>query len=323
MSNAELVSRFQDHLGETLLDQLVNEQRDSLFAGMSNADIIASFQEYLGDLLLKRLTEVVGERFPGERPNLCIGGGCALNIKWNSVIRNSGIFRDVWVPPFPNDAGAAIGTAACELFRTAESPALEWGVYAGPMVTEGELPEGWTVRPCDERQLAELLHVEGEPVVVLSGRAELGPRALGNRSILAPAVDAGMKKRLNEMKERADYRPVAPLCLTERAPEIFDPGTPDLYMLFDHQMRPGWAEKVPAIVHLDNSARLQTIDSSVDSAAARILREYERISGIPVLCNTSANYNGSGFFPDVASAARWGRTRYVWSDGRLYVNPGR
>ncbi|WP_392667958.1 carbamoyltransferase N-terminal domain-containing protein [Streptomyces sp. LN785] len=303
------------------LGERVVAERDTLFPGMTNADIIATFQEYLGKLLLDRLADVVKKRFMGQRLNLCLGGGCALNIKWNSIIRNSGLFRDVWVPPFPNDAGAAIGTATCEMYRQTEHLALEWNVYSGPMVAEGPLPEGWTVRQCDERELAELLHAEGEPVVVLSGRAELGPRALGNRSILAPAVDPGMKKRLNEIKNRADYRPVAPLCLTDRAADIFDPGTPDRYMLFDHQMRPGWAERIPAIVHLDGSARLQTIDASTDSAAARILTEYERISGIPVLCNTSANLNGSGFFPDVSSAARWGGTRYVWSEGRLYTNP--
>ncbi len=305
-----------DEIGER-----VAAERDELFPGLSNADIIATFQEYLGELLLERLSGLVKKRFMGQRLNLCLGGGCALNIKWNSVIRNSGLFRDVWIPPFPNDAGAAIGTAACELFRQGQPLALDWDVYSGPRVTEGELPAGWTSQPCDERQLAELLHTEGEPVVVLSGRAELGPRALGNRSILAPAVDPGMKKRLNDIKHRADYRPVAPLCLTERSGEVFDPGTPDRYMLFDHQMRPGWAERVPAIVHLDGSARLQTIDAGVDCAAARVLVEYERISGIPVLCNTSANLNGSGFFPDVASAARWGRTRYVWSEGTLYTNP--
>ncbi|MCF3135736.1 carbamoyltransferase N-terminal domain-containing protein [Streptomyces olivochromogenes] len=303
------------------LGQRVTAERDRLFPGMTNADIIATFQEYLGRLLLARLSDVVRKRFMGQKLNLCLGGGCALNIKWNSVIRNSGLFRDVWVPPFPNDAGAAIGTAACELYRQTDHLALEWNVYSGPLVTEGELPAGWTVRACDERELAQLLHTEGEPVVVLSGRAELGPRALGNRSILAPAVDPGMKKRLNEVKNRADYRPVAPLCLTDRAADIFDPGTPDRYMLFDHKMRPGWAERVPAIVHLDDTARLQTIDTSVDCAAARILFEYDRISGIPVLCNTSANLNGSGFFPDVASAARWGHTKYVWSEGRLYTNP--
>ncbi|MET8976725.1 carbamoyltransferase N-terminal domain-containing protein [Streptomyces sp. NPDC004539] len=303
-----------------MLGDKVAANRDELLPGLSNADLIATYQAYIGHHLLDRLTTAVRSRFPDGAHNLVLGGGCALNIKWNSAIRASGVFREVFVPPFPNDAGAAIGTAACEMFRSGRS-ALEWDVYSGPRVTTGTLPDGWRAEPCDERRLAALLHTEGEPVVVLSGRAELGPRALGNRSILAPATDAGMKDRLNDVKNRASYRPVAPICLEERAAEVFDPGTPDPYMIFEHRMRPGWAERVPAVVHLDGTARLQTISSARDTAAARILGAYAEISGVPVLCNTSANLEGRGFFPDVASAARWGKTRYIWSEGTLFTNP--
>ncbi|WP_431926375.1 carbamoyltransferase N-terminal domain-containing protein [Nonomuraea jabiensis] len=302
-----------------VLGEKVASNRDELMPGMSNADIIATFQAYLGDQLLRRLTNVVHRRYPGRLMNLALGGGCALNIKWNTLLRASGIFKDVFVPPFPNDAGAAIGTAACESFRHG-TVALEWDVYSGPQLVPGPVPDGWSAQPCDERQLALMLHTEGEPVVVLSGRAELGPRSLGNRSILAPATDPGMKTRLNEIKNRADYRPVAPICLEARAPEVFVPGSPDPHMLFEHRMRPGWAERVPAIVHLDGTARLQTINEHSHSAAARILQAYAEISGIPVLCNTSANFEGRGFFPDVASAARWGGTRYIWSEKLLYTN---
>jgi carbamoyltransferase len=304
--------------------------RDELFPGLSNADLIATFQAYLGGLLLRSLAaaerEFRARRWPSHgasyRPNLVIAGGCALNIKWNSILRDSGLFEEIWIPPFPNDSGAAIGTASCEMFRAGGQLALDWGVYAGPVLGIGDVPEGWHGRPCTERQLAELLHREGEPVVVLSGRAEIGPRALGNRSILAPATEAGMKDRLNAMKGRADYRPVAPVCLASRAAEVFSPGNSDPYMLFEHRPRAGWAERIPSVLHLDGTARLQTIDASADSPTGRILADYERVSGIPVLCNTSANFNGRGFFPDVASAARWGGTRYIWASGRLYTAGG-
>ena len=298
----------------------VASNRDELMPGMSDGDIIATFQDYLGLRLLNQLTAIVERRFPGRQMNLVLGGGCALNIKWNTLIRASGLFRDVFAPPFPNDAGAAIGTAACESFHR-RNPALEWDVYSGPALVAAPVPDGWQTQACDERRLAHLLHTEGEPVVVLSGRAELGPRALGNRSILAPATDPGMKARLNEIKNRADYRPVAPICLESRAREVFTPGTPDPYMLFEHRMLPGWAERVPAVVHLDGTARLQTLGDGNHTAAARILAAYSEISGVPVLCNTSANLEGCGFFPDVASAARWGGTRYIWSEGVLYTNP--
>lgn len=303
------------------LGREVAAKRDQLLPGLSNADVIATFQAYLGELLLSELTALLKQRFPDRRLNLALGGGCAMNIKWNSLLRSSGLFREIWIPPFPNDSGAAIGTAACEMFREGRQLALDWNVYSGPRLTDDRLPDGWKVRPCDEGRLASLLHTEGEPVVVLSGRAEIGPRALGNRSILAPATSPGMKDRLNAIKGRAKYRPVAPICLTTRAAEVFTPGNADLYMLFEHRMRGQWARRLPAVTHLDGTARLQTIDPSTNSVSGRILAEYERVSGIPVLCNTSANENGRGFFPDVAAAARWGRTRYIWSEGELYTNP--
>jgi carbamoyltransferase len=318
----DLIAEFPkvDNDNGLVLGAKVASNRDEIMPGTSNADIIATFQDYLGNRLLQRLTRMVERRFPGRSPNLVLGGGCALNIKWNTLIRASGLFEEVFVPPFPSDAGAAIGTAVCEMFRRG-TPALEWNVYSGPSLTAGGAPQGWRVQQCDERQLALLMHTEDEPVVVLSGRAELGPRALGNRSILAPATDPAMKARLNEIKNRADYRPVAPICLVDRAQEVFVPGTPDPFMLFEHRMRPGWADRVPAVVHLDGTARLQTLDAHSDLAASRILSAYAEISGVPVMCNTSANFEGRGFFPDVASAARWGKTRYIWSDGLLHTNP--
>jgi carbamoyltransferase len=294
----------------------ISADREELLPGLSDADLIATFQEYLGHLLLRSLTSRVR-----DQPNLVLAGGCALNIKWNSMLRSSGLFQDVWVPPFPNDSGAAIGTACCEMFRQEGFRALEWDVYSGPVLTTGDVPRDWQARPCSERQLAELLHAEGEPVVVLSGRSEIGPRALGNRSILAPATDPAMKSRLNAMKGRADYRPVAPVCLASRAAEVFSPGCEDRYMLFEHRLRPGWADRIPAVLHLDGTVRLQTIGPSANSPTYRILAFYEQLSGIPVLCNTSANNSGRGFFPDVSSAARWSGTRYIWADGCLYINP--
>lgn len=297
-------------------------RRGELLPGLSDADLIATFQEYLGGRLLDSLTSCLRDLGLPAAPNLVMAGGCALNIKWNSRLRRSGVISDIWIPPFPNDSGAAIGTATCEMFRCGRHQGLDWNVYSGPQLTVGDIPPGWRVLGCGERELAGLLHATGEPVVVLSGRAEIGPRALGNRSILAPATDPAMKDRLNAIKDRAHYRPVAPICLTSRAADVFTPGNTDPYMLFEHRPRPAWAARIPAVLHLDGTARLQTIDVSTGSPAGRILEFYAAISGIPVLCNTSANFSGRGFFPDVASAIRWGQTNYVWSDDRLYIAPG-
>ncbi|MEE1737593.1 carbamoyltransferase N-terminal domain-containing protein [Streptomyces sp. BE147] len=319
-----LLAEMPEAAGERglALGRRLAAERAHLLPGLSDADLVATFQEYLSRALVSALTAVVHDGHRGRRPRLVMAGGCALNIKWNSAIRAAGLFEEIWIPPFPNDSGAAIGTACCEMVSTTEHHSLVWDVRGGPRPGPvGTLPEGWRVQDCDERRLAGLLHTDGSPVVVLSGRAELGPRALGSRSIIAPATDAGTKDLLNTMKDRAAYRPVAPVCLAHRASEVFDPGGDDPFMLFDHRVRPQWAGRVPAVVHLDGTARLQTVSSASDSAIARILTAYEELTGIPVLCNTSANGNGRGFFPDVASAAEWGRARYIWADGRLYTRP--
>ncbi len=286
--------------------------------GLPDAALLASFQEYLLRALLAGLRTGPGADYARAGEPLCLSGGCALNIKWNSALRASGDFSDVWVPPFPNDAGSAIGTACAELFRRTGRAALRWSVFDGPDLGHEPVPAGWHGNPCSVAELAALLDRDGEPVVVVDGRAELGPRALGHRSIIAPATGAAMKDRLNDIKLRESYRPVAPICLESRAAEVFDPGTPDPYMLFEHQVRPGWLDKVPAIVHADGSARLQTVGPE-HRLMFELLTEYERRSGIPVLCNTSANHPGCGFFPDAASAMRWGGVRRVWSEGRLYT----
>jgi carbamoyltransferase len=303
-----------DANGHRLLEEMSARVQD---VGVGPEDMLATVQDFMGDMLLTALTSAI--KADGRRTgNLCLVGGCALNIKWNRAVRNSGIASEVWVPPFPNDAGSALGTACCALLEYSPTRALSWDVYSGPALVPSEVAEGWVSRPCTLAELAEILHTDGDPVVFLTGRAELGPRALGHRSILAPAADPSMKDRLNDIKQREPYRPVAPICLAHRAPEVFDPGAADPYMLFDHEVRPQWRDRVPAICHLDGTARIQTVTREQEADIFELLTAYERLSGIPLLCNTSANRKGSGFFPDVRSAIDWGRIPRIWSEGRLY-----
>ncbi|MES5486881.1 nodulation protein NodU [Bradyrhizobium sp. INPA03-11B] len=282
-------------------------------------DVLASFHCFLERLLVREIAMALlrHSSLPGAR-NLCIAGGCGLNIKWNSALRDTGLFDDVWVPPFPNDSGSAIGAACCAMAAQNGFVPLEWSVYSGPALQASEIPAEWEVVPCSMRELAALL-ANNKPVIFLAGRAELGPRALGGRSILAAATSPGMKDHLNDIKRRERFRPVAPICLEDRAPEIFSPGTPDPYMLFDHQTRAEWRDKIPAVIHLDGSARLQTVSRTSQHKIAELLVEYERLTGIPLLCNTSANHLGRGFFPDVAAACQWGRVEHIWCDGRLWT----
>lgn len=288
---------------------------------LPDEDIVASFQAWIGGRIVHALERIL--RLDGELPRrLCFAGGCALNISWNARLRASGLFDDVWVPPFPNDAGSALGCAAADLVNSGEGAAIYWDVYSGPRLTASRASTNWSSSECDIPALATFLHETNEPVVFLHGRAELGPRALGNRSILCSATSPETKELLNGMKSREWYRPIAPICLEREAPRVFDPGGPDPYMLFTHQVRPEWRERVPAIVHVDDSARLQTIRSEQNSVVSELLRAYARVSGIPLLCNTSANRKGSGFFPDLRSATDWPEARHVWCEGRLYSRAG-
>jgi carbamoyltransferase len=284
-----------------------------------SADILASLHAFLARALLTGLRAGL-VRSGSHSRNLCVTGGCGLNIKWNRTIRESGMFDEIWVPPFPNDSGSAIGTACCAMLGKTGRRDLEWDVYSGPALDSARADADWAASQLSVRGVAELLHRTGQPVVFLHGRAELGPRALGNRSIFAVATDPSMTDRLNSLKHRENYRPIAPICLERRARDIFDPGSPEPFMMCDHDVRPDWISRIPAIVHSDRTARLQTINERQNPVVFELLSEYERLSGIPVLCNTSANFSGCGFFPDVASATQWSGTSYVWSEGVLYTS---
>ncbi len=284
--------------------------------GVPSADAICTWQVFVARMLENALADSLSRAGLTSAP-VALVGGCALNINWNSHIRNSGRFGEVWVPPFPNDSGSALGAACAEMMRQREKWHLEWDVYRGPVLQDDPIPPGWTARPADLHVLAKLLH-SGESVVVMQGRAELGPRALGHRSILAAATDPRMRDHLNKIKGRESYRPVAPICLEERAAELFEPGGPDPFMLFQHRVRDPWRNLIPAVVHADGTARLQTINCDQEPVLYELLRRYELLSGVPVLCNTSANYPGRGFFPSIAEALRWGRVRHAWCQGVLY-----
>ncbi len=280
-------------------------------------DILRTFHVYVEKLLIRKLYKKL-QRSGNKSSNLCIAGGCALNIKWNSAIRNSGLFERLYIPPFPNDSGSAIGTACCAQFNNDDRSVLDWSVYSGPQMVKNMPVAGWAMRDCSVAELARLLHEENQPVVYLNARAELGPRALGNRSILAPATSPAMKDVLNKVKNREGYRPVSPICMEEKAEGIFNPGIPDPFMLFDHVVREKWLGKIAAVVHLDGTARLQTVSEAQNPNVYMLLQEYEKLSGIPLLCNTSANYKGCGFFPDVESATQWGQVNYVFCDNTLF-----
>jgi len=149
--------------------------------------------------------------------------------------------------------------------------------------------------------VAEVLANDGV-VAWFQGRSEFGPRALGHRSLLADPRSSAMTEKLNDVKGREQFRPVAPMVLAERAAEIFEGPLPSPHMLFTHRLRPGWAERIPAVVHVDGTARIQTVHSETQPLLARMLEAFEVRTGVPVVVNTSLNTAGRPMVDDPRDA---------------------
>lgn len=282
-------------------------------------DILTTFHFFLQNMLCDSIKDYFKHLdLQNNKPNLCLCGGNFLNIKWNSAIRELGIFDEIFAPPFINDTGIAIGAICAKRMQMKCNPYLHWNTYSGPELEHNKDCSNWSEKECSLNELAKLLADTKQPVLMLNGRCELGPRALGNRSIIADARCENMKDLLNDIKCRETYRPIAPICIEEDAPLYFIPGTPDKYMLFEHLMTKFGEKEVPAVKHLDGTARLQTIAKEDNPVLYELLVHYKKITGISVLCNTSGNYSGKGFFPDVESAQKWGRIKHIWSEGKLY-----
>jgi hydroxymethyl cephem carbamoyltransferase len=249
-------------------------------------------------VMARRLTDAIYDRFAraivGRVPDglpLIISGGCGLNCEWNSRWRASGLFSSVEVFPCSDDSGSAIGTAVDASVSLGKRPSVEWSVYSGsPFVFDGGGGR-WSQCPLDYDRLAESL-ASGSIVPWVQGRAEIGPRALGHRSLLASPLADSTRARLNEIKQREPYRPIAPCCLAEHVEQWFDTSGPDPYMLFFARVR---SEQLPAVTHSDGSARLQSVDETGPPALRGLLDAFARRTGVPVLCNTSLNFHGLGF----------------------------
>jgi carbamoyltransferase len=229
---------------------------------------------------------------------ITLAGGVALNCVANGRLAAEGPFEDVWVQPAAGDAGTALG-AALQVTR-------ELGCRPRPMPSAA-LGRGWTdeeiagalrladvafERPDDIAAAAAEVLAAGGVVGWFQGRSEYGPRALGHRSLLASPADHNMLHRLNDVKGREQFRPVAPMVLEERAAELFDGVVPSPYMLFVHRVRDGWRERIPAVVHVDGTARVQTVDRVDEPLLARLLDSFAARTGLPVLVNTSFNTAG-------------------------------
>jgi carbamoyltransferase len=271
-----------------------------------HADLAATVQRRLEEVLVELagwLHEQTGEAA------LTMAGGVALNCVANSVIYERSPFEHVWVQPAAGDSGTALGAALWA--------AHELGDAVAPMPTAA-LGRGFsdeaiagvlnTAAVPHERRgdlaaaVADVLAGDGV-VAWVQGRAEFGPRALGFRSLLADPRRAENLERLNDVKGREQFRPVAPMVLAERAADIFEGGPiPSPHMLFTHRVRPEWRDRIPAVVHVDGTARIQTVHAETNPRMHAVLREFEARTGVPVCVNTSLNTAGRPMVDDPRDA---------------------
>ncbi|MGE5827579.1 MAG: carbamoyltransferase C-terminal domain-containing protein, partial [Micromonosporaceae bacterium] len=247
---------------------------------------------------------------------LLVSGGCGLNCDWNRMWRESGLFSEVFVPPCPNDSGSALGTAIDAHWYYTGSAIIDWTVYAGEEFVEDVQPDPATYdcRPLVVGEVARYLE-QGNVVAWARGRYEMGPRALGNRSLLAAPFKREMTVRLNKIKQREGYRPIAPICLESDAEKWFVGSVVDPYMLYFNHVT---SDELKAITHVDGTARTQTVTHAQNPRVAELLEAFRDRTGFSVLCNTSLNNSGRGFINRTSDLITYGEERgldgYVVND---------
>jgi carbamoyltransferase len=261
-------------------------------------DIASSLQVVLEETVLELCRWLHGAS--GEE-DLCLAGGVALNCVMNARLRDRGPFQRIWVQPAAGDAGTALGAALWIDAREGGGDGRSWVMdhaFLGPEYDDEEIESflRWTKVPYRRldniaEETADLL-VRDRVIGWFQGRMEFGPRALGARSILASPIHAEMQARLNEIKDREDFRPVAPVVLEEEAGEWFENAGQSPFMLFVFDVKPDKADRIPAVRHVDGTARIQTINRGQNPRYYDLLKAFQKRTEVPVLVNTSFNTRG-------------------------------
>jgi carbamoyltransferase len=261
-------------------------------------DLAASVQEVTEEAVLALVRVAV--RLTGHR-NLCLAGGVAMNSKANGKIIASGLVDRLFVQPAATDDGTAIGAALAlqQRLRGRLPRGVMRHAYLGPAYSTDEIRRAledaripFVELPDLERVTARLL-ADGFVVGWFQGRMEFGPRALGSRSILGDPRDVQTRDRVNaSVKFREEWRPFAPSCLAEDAAEYFEPDAESPFMILTFDVRAPKRSLIPAVTHVDRSARVQTVRRDVNARYWRLLKEFKELTGVPVVLNTSFNLKG-------------------------------
>ncbi|MER9560303.1 carbamoyltransferase C-terminal domain-containing protein [Mesorhizobium sp. M0323] len=275
---------------------VTNQKFTTLVRRVSDA-IFDSFYTFAKNNLTKRLP-------------LLVSGGCGLNCEWNRRWIDTNLFSDVFIPPCTNDTGSAIGTAVDAMRHFTGNTKIKWNVYSGQPFVSDEIDQAeLDIHQLDYGQVASAL-LDNKVIAWIQGNCEIGPRALGNRSILAAPFSKDTHERLNRIKKREGFRPIAPVCLEQDVALHFDLARPSPYMLFFQKVLDN---RLQAITHADGTARAQTVSPEQNPPLFQLLTSFKAKAGVGVLCNTSLNFNGAGFINRTSDVLKY--TRAVGIDG--------
>ena len=296
----ELLSALKNQFSD-IFEQIPTKRADLACAGQ------LVFEKYMKALISNLHAK-------GKSDNLVLGGGCALNSSFNGKILEHTPFTSAHVPCAPGDDGNALGAAFLAYFE--DNPDQRhlpsWKTpYLGSMICRDSLKRILSFVPSEHitqhpgtihREVANKL-AEGNIIGWVQGRAEFGPRALGNRSILADPRPSEMKDLINKkVKFRENFRPFAPSVMDEFANEWFEAPISSPYMSFTQKWRKASFEKVPAVVHKDGTGRLQTVSKQSNPKYHSLISEFHKITGIPIILNTSFNVMGKPIINSVEDA---------------------
>jgi carbamoyltransferase len=288
--------RFAGYVSQKFVDEFGTPRRPDAEITDRDRDFAASLQKLYEETVFHCLRSL--HRLTGET-SLCLSGGGALNSVTSGKIRSETPFTDVWVPPAPGDDGGAVGAAVVAAIdaRGRRSWSMDTA-YFGPQFSDAEIEQVLAEAKVkygkvdDVATEAAALLARGHIVGWFQGRMEFGARALGSRSILADPTRPEMTDIVNrDVKHREDFRPFAPSITREQAAEFFElDNTP--FMSFVTRVRADKRKLIPAVVHADATARPQTVEQHLNPLYWRLLREFEKRRGVPVVLNTSFNVKG-------------------------------
>jgi len=260
--------------------------------------VAAGVQRALEDIAVKLVDTYLKEELL-KHGNLCIAGGCGLNVAMNRILMQLPYVKNIWVQPASHDAGNALGAATYVAAELGEKLQPMEHAYLGPEYGKGEMESAiknsghsYTKEKDIAETTAELLR-QGHIVGWFQGRMEWGPRALGNRSILGNPTIKGTADRINAIiKFREKWRPFCPSILEEYAPEILGSEHPAPFMTIAFKADPEWAKRMPEVVHIDGTCRPQVVSKKTNPRFYDVIHKFHQKTGVPVVINTSLNRRG-------------------------------